>query len=152
MPPSCRLQNVLIYFLEIQVIPEVEQRTIKLLSNKGHLPSTTSIKKAERCPRLSPGWHLPWQGDTQHTATQPVLSWAPQEPAPVMTTPRFGENWNSLATNAEEECAVVPQEGAVRKMLLECSTQHTPTVLMMGHCTSKGNKPLDFFIFIYFPL
>lgn len=66
-PPSCRLQNVLIYFLEIQVIPEVEQRTIKLLSNKGHLPSTPSIKKAELSPRFSPGRDLPGQGDTQHT-------------------------------------------------------------------------------------
>lgn len=75
-PPSCRLQNVFIYFLEIQVIPEVEHRTIKLLSNKGHLPPTTSIKMLRDAPGSVQADIYQGRG-TLSTATQP---------APVMST------------------------------------------------------------------
>lgn len=89
-PPSCRLQNVFIYFLEIQVIPEVEQRTIKLLSNKGHLPPTTSIKMLRDAPGSVQADIYQGRGTLSTLPHSLLLSWAPQEPAPVMPTPHFG--------------------------------------------------------------
>lgn len=36
-----------VHFLEMQAIPEMEQRTIKLRDSKGHLPSAPSTNQAE---------------------------------------------------------------------------------------------------------
>lgn len=60
------------------MVHKVEQTTIKLLNNKGHLPSATSIKKVEISRWFNPGRDLPrlrwWGGGrSQRCYTQPHL-------------------------------------------------------------------------------
>lgn len=130
------------------MVHKVEQTTIKLLNNKGHLPSATSRKKVEISRWFNPGRDLPrlrwWAGGrSQHCYTGPHLI--------------LVENRNSLATHAEKEICCCSLRHVVRKILLGTlsgSSQQTPTdrVLMTRRLKrqSKAHWFCCFLLFYYY--